>query len=118
MIAKRDPSHLDYQLYLINGTEYLVLTTGNGNLISTTVPPLNTWVLVTATINSGVATLYMNGAQVATGPLSASLPTIAPLYFGTQYGTGAGVFGLIDDVRIYNRALSAAEIAAMYVGGK
>jgi hypothetical protein len=26
--------------------------------------------------------------------------------------------GLIDDVRIYNRALSAAQIAAMYAGGK
>ena len=26
--------------------------------------------------------------------------------------------GLIDDVRIYNRALSASEIQAMYNGGK
>ena len=34
-------------------------------------------------------------------------------------GYNIGYFnGLIDDVRIYNRALSAAEISAMYNGGK
>jgi uncharacterized protein (TIGR03437 family) len=30
----------------------------------------------------------------------------------------SGFSGLIDDVRVYNRALSAAEIQAMYAGGK
>jgi len=29
-------------------------------------------------------------------------------------GTNQMFFGLIDDVRIYNRALSAAEISAIY----
>jgi hypothetical protein len=31
---------------------------------------------------------------------------------------GSYFSGLIDDVRVYNRALSAAEIAALYAGGK
>jgi hypothetical protein len=42
------------------------------------------------------------------------------LYIGALYGA-AGTYnwnGPIDDVRIYDRALSAAEIQALYNGGK
>jgi hypothetical protein len=36
-----------------------------------------------------------------------------------NYNVGASYFrGLIDDVRVYNRALTAAQVAAMYNGGK
>jgi hypothetical protein len=37
---------------------------------------------------------------------------------GWPINTNYFFHGLIDDVRIYNRALSASEIAAMYAGGK
>jgi hypothetical protein len=36
-----------------------------------------------------------------------------------SFSIGSTIFsGLPDDVRIYNRALSATQIAAMYAGGK
>jgi hypothetical protein len=42
-----------------------------------------------------------------------------PFYIGEdKNAVGSGATGLIDDVRVYNRALTAAQIAAMYAGGK
>ena len=37
-----------------------------------------------------------------------------PLYFGSRGGSSYFFNGSIDDIRIYNRALSAAEIQAIY----
>jgi hypothetical protein len=59
--------------------------------------------------------LYVNGAlesSVAfTGPI---LQTSQPLCIG-RYGTvGEAVNGLMDDLRLYNRALSAAEIQTLF----
>jgi hypothetical protein len=49
--------------------------------------------------------------------VATSLPTtdFEPLYIGFDGGYGYGKFhGLIDDVRIYDRALSAEEVQALY----
>ena len=57
--------------------------------------------------------LYVNGTQVSTAALTGTaLASSSPLRIG-----GNGVWpewfsGLIDDVRVYNRALSAAEVVA------
>jgi hypothetical protein len=63
---------------------------------------------------------YRDGALVASRNSSNSpLPNIGvPVYIGSQGGVAEFTNGSIDDVRIYNRALSASEIAAMYAGGK
>jgi hypothetical protein len=57
--------------------------------------------------------LYVDGAEVAkdTDVVAGLLPD-GDLYFGAGKDLDAGSFfsGLIDDVRIYNRALSAEEI--------
>ena len=57
-------------------------------------------------------TVYINGKHAQSGTNSASIPVMdAPLTIG-QVG-GFAVNGLLDDVRVYNRALSAREIAAI-----
>jgi Tol biopolymer transport system component len=60
--------------------------------------------------------LYVDGAEVAkdTNP-AAGLPADGGLYFGAGKDLDAGSFfsGLIDDVCIYNQALSAEEIEEM-----
>jgi hypothetical protein len=75
---------------------------------------LNTWVHVAATRDAqGNAVIYINGAQAASG--SAGTPTAGS---GTVIGTGVysiGHFkGLIDEVRIYPRVLSASEVGELY----
>jgi len=60
--------------------------------------------------------LYLDGAMVAIDSQSAELPSSnGGLHIGAGKNLDAGSFfsGLIDDVRIYNVALSADEIAAL-----
>lgn len=60
--------------------------------------------------------LYVDGAQVAQDTDAVGgVGSSGGLYFGAEKTLGAGTFfsGLIDDVRIYNKALSEEEIAAL-----
>jgi hypothetical protein len=55
--------------------------------------------------------LYVNGVQVASQAQTAPLaPTTATLQIGADFYPTEYFAGLIDEVRIYNRALSPAEI--------
>jgi hypothetical protein len=79
--------------------------------------PLNTWshIAVTYTTAAGGSTLryYVNGALVTTlsGPNQNILAGNQPLRIGgSNAQISEGFNGLIDEVRVYNRALSAGEI--------
>jgi hypothetical protein len=68
------------------------------------------------------AKLYINGVSQTITTLSApvGLPQSiegAPLTIGNIYDNATPLNGLIKDVRIYNRILTAAEIAAIYAEG-
>src|SRR5262245_40245131 len=80
-------------------------------LYAPAVLPLGTWSHLASTYDGATLRLYINGAEVASRVQTGSIASsTAPLTIG-----GDGVFGqfwagLIDEVRVYNRALSAAEI--------
>ena len=78
-------------------------------------------VAVTYDKASGNAAIYLNGVSVAQAWLGTFTPrTIGDLYFGLRpYDGGAGMrfVGAADEVSIYSRALSAAEIHAIYAAG-
>jgi prepilin-type N-terminal cleavage/methylation domain-containing protein len=78
---------------------------------------INTWYQVVATYNGSLASLYVNGsiAATSTGAYIGNTNTLGLANYNFGYSSFAG---LLDDVRIYNRALSTAEIQAMYNGGK
>jgi prepilin-type N-terminal cleavage/methylation domain-containing protein len=73
----------------------------------------------TFNVATGIATLYEDGAQIATGSLALTISNqtyygaLGALQNGNQ-GIGYYFNGSIDDARIYNRALSAAEVQAIY----
>src|SRR4030095_9898257 len=73
---------------------------------------LNTWAHLACTYDGTTLRYYQNGVQVATVAVTASMTVTAnPLRIGGTTALAAQYFaGLIDEVRIYNRALSAAEI--------
>lgn len=55
----------------------------------------------------------MNGAQLASSPSTGAITnTTAPLRIGGNAMWGEYFSGLIDEVRVYNRALSAAQLTA------
>ncbi len=81
--------------------------------------PLNTWHHIVFTFNSGIVNGYVDGLPVAflsnTFPSAGSLPQFAyGLSIGTDSSKSNYLIGSLDDVRLYNRALSAADVAALY----
>jgi len=63
--------------------------------------------------------IYLNGAYWTTGHICGTTDGGYSLKIGADPGGIAGAwYGSIDDVRVYNRVLSASEIQAMYNGGK
>src|SRR5262245_33884072 len=86
---------------------------GNRNLYGQTAIPPNTWAHLAATFDGTMVRLYVNGVQVAseqqTTPLTTSNGT---LQIGGNAYPGENFAGRIDEVRVYNRALSVTEIQA------
>jgi concanavalin A-like lectin/glucanase superfamily protein/chitobiase/beta-hexosaminidase-like protein/parallel beta helix pectate lyase-like protein/uncharacterized protein DUF6298/collagenase-like protein with putative collagen-binding domain/uncharacterized protein DUF1565 len=76
--------------------------------------PVNTWTYLALTYDGATLTLYRNGAAVAGAAVSgAPSSTTETLQIGaSQYGEYFQ--GRIDEVRIYNKALTATEIQASY----
>lgn len=75
------------------------------------------WQHAAVTIDAGVIKLYQNGVEIAGTYTGSALDATNALsvQIGTRRGSAAEFFdGSIDDVRIYNRALSATEITQLY----
>src|SRR5438128_2510813 len=86
---------------------------GNQNTVGPSVLAVNTWTHLAATFDGATVRLYVNGAQVASQVQTTPLkPTTGTLQIGADSYTGENFVGQIDEVRIYNRALSQAEIQA------
>ena len=82
------------------------------NVYGTSTLPLNTWSHLAGTYDGTTLTFYLNGTQVATGTVSAAIPTsTGPLSIGGDSTSGQYWTGLNDEDREYNRALSATEIS-------
>ena len=80
----------------------------------------NTWYHVAATYTSGSQNVYLSGGvQATTTQVGTILDTVQPFNIGTRYNAGTPSYyfsGRIDDVRIFNRVLSAANIQRIMTG--
>ncbi len=75
--------------------------------------PLNTWTHLAATYDGTTIRLYVNGVQTGSRAASGSIAgSSSPLRIGGNAVWGEHFAGLIDEVRIYNRALDAGAIQA------
>jgi prepilin-type N-terminal cleavage/methylation domain-containing protein len=81
----------------------------------------STWTFVTGTYDGTTIKVYINGVLSASGAYSGGVGS--PASYGTVLGAlanGPPLYdwtGSLNDLRLYNRALSASEIQAMYNGG-
>nr|MBA3846456.1 LamG domain-containing protein [Planctomycetota bacterium] len=86
----------------------------SGSIRSLYYPTVDTnWHLITGTWNGSIQRLYVDGAFVDSATPVGTLPTTGPLLIGSG---GEPFDGFIDDVRVYDRALSASEISALAIG--
>jgi prepilin-type N-terminal cleavage/methylation domain-containing protein len=75
------------------------------------------WVYLVGTFTGSIMHFYINAQEVSGSPISATLSYTSPhFYIGSP--NSPVTTNYIDDVRVYNRALSAAQVTAMYDNGK
>lgn len=100
-------STLTYSLYTYSGTaQNLTSTTNNLNT--------NQWVqLVGVSDASGIKSIYVNGLLEGTSSAQLFGQTLNHFSLGTFYGSPQYPYQL-DEVRVYNRALSSSEVAQLY----
>jgi len=116
ILLKERGGGLSYGLYAngVAAPNASINTTGNNNdtyADGTAALPTNAWAHVATTYDGTTLRLYVNGVQVAatahTGPI---VDAGGALRIGGNAVWGEYFAGLIDDVRVYSRALTAAEI--------
>jgi hypothetical protein len=115
VILKESSAGLAYSLYSSNlsGTAsgYARIGGADRDATAPTRLPVNVWSHLAATYDGTALRLYVNGALVATRAITGAVTTSAlPLRFGGNASWGEFFNGGIDDIRIYNRALSQSEV--------
>ncbi len=99
------------------GSSLIAWNYGGGTLVSTAAPTDSAWHQVIYTYDGATDRLYLDGALAATsttGTHQSGNPTSA--YLGT-YSPSMEMFGgSLDDVRVYSRALSTAEVTILAAG--
>ena len=77
--------------------------------------PLGEWASVAVTLIGNTGTLYLNGAAVDSRTITLDPSAVAPSlnYIGKSQYADPYFNGMVDDFRIYNRGLNAAEVSAL-----
>src|SRR5207253_559801 len=115
----------DYCLFLLSGQLAGSIKTGTANpgqpgvferfVYTGYVPPQNTWTHVALTYDGSLVTVYANGVALATATKTGTISDSgAPFGIGGRSG-GLLFSGLIDEVEVFNRALSPNEIVNIYL---
>jgi hypothetical protein len=115
---KRDSGTSKFQMVMAGSdavSPTFAYTTG-----MTTVPVTGTWYHVCGMYTGSLARVYVNGAQEGTdAAVSAAFAATGNTIIGTaKYNSVRTDYtpGTIDEVRIYSRVLTSAEINALYLG--
>ena len=75
--------------------------------------PLNAWTHLAVTYDGAMLRLYVNGTQVGSQAMTGSMVTsTGALRVGGNSVWGEFFQGQIDEIRIYNRALTQAQVQA------
>ncbi len=101
-----------------NGTNVFRFYTGQNDYVAgTTNFSTNTWYHVVGTYDGSNIKIYVNGVLEGTQPYTGTpLTTTEPLVIGRMYGNYSGYYhdGLINQVRLFNSAVSASQVTELY----
>ncbi|HYR87803.1 MAG TPA: LamG-like jellyroll fold domain-containing protein, partial [Terriglobia bacterium] len=122
ILSKRDRyglSQMRFDLGLAKGTGRVYTNSARSYLMFSYAPPVNTWTHLAIVATSSGTQLYVNGVLKQTmGVMSlGNSATANTVIGGTGEGTGGDndpFKGMLDEIRVYNRALSASEVQAVF----
>ena len=104
-----------------NALRFAITTSGGGGEQQLNGPAItaNIWTHIAITVVGNTGTLYVNGAAVATNTgmtlHPSNLGNTNQNYLGkSQYSADPALQGNVDDLRIFNSGLSAAQITQLY----
>jgi hypothetical protein len=116
VMVKEQPGQLVYALYANNDLTRPsghLYTTGDLFTNGTAALPLNTWSHLAMTWDGTTQRLFVNGVQVGTRALADTLPnSTGVLRFGGNNVWSEWFAGRLDEIRVYDRALTQAELQA------
>lgn len=98
--------------YFYSNSSYVKANTG--------IPLNGKWYHLVASYDKGVVTIYLNGRKIVKQPVAWTLPNLAGLqpilYVANDNSTtnSYNFTGTYDELRIYNRGLSTAEVKNLY----
>ena len=100
-----------YKFYFRNTTTY--------GIVNTSAIGVNAWEFVTAQLNGTHMLIYLNTTLVQSQVMTSAAVTNANnMSLGSRTDAGADYYsGYIDEVLIWNRSITAAEITSLYNGG-
>jgi len=76
---------------------------------------INTWHYVTVVMDNGVHTVYIDGAlRTLTSNSNTQTPSVSNTTFGTDGNNLDYYNGKLDQVRLFNKALSSSEVTTLY----
>ena len=114
ILDKRDAHTVGWDLYLQPSSQ-LFLRVNDKTLNGSAVVADNTWHHVVGIYDGNALTLYVDGAFDASAVVGAvSLDTSNNLRLGTGRAGGFFYTGGLDEVRVWNRALTVEEVADVY----
>lgn len=106
-------------IWMINGVPTLQFNFRNASIAAPNIP-LGVWKHVTCVRNSGTMSIYIDGNLVSSGAVGTGTPAYSfPARFGTMFYNAMTppnynpLHGRMDEFRIYNRALTVAEITGL-----
>jgi len=125
IIDKHTSGHGPYQIYLYNNTNHLGAffqgtSSTSGDVDSGWLVPAGQWTHIAVTYDGANIRFYGNGALQFTKSYTGGIYNSQQenVVIGAAVNHGSGFFnGIIDEVRISNRAFSDAEITQLYACG-
>jgi hypothetical protein len=119
IVTKYDGTNIDY-LMAYNGTTQIMrfLVDANSRVTALSTTSINDpakWYHLVGVRSGSTVYLYVNGSQEGSAAVTGATHTNNfPLVVGADSGGGNSFNGSIDDVRVWNRGLSQAEVTALY----
>ncbi len=123
IFSKRDSyssAGMRFQWYLIRNSGRVAIGRIGSTRTFNYAPPLGTWTHLTLVLTSGSTVLYVNGQShqsdggIVLGTKATANTVIGNTGEPASSGDGDPYDGVIDELRVYNRALTAQEVASLH----